>query len=234
METELLIYLCDDEPSSIRALESLLASEPNVRVSSFDAGTKLLAAIGKQAPDLVILDIFMKGLDGIAVLREIRDAAGDLPVALCSTSTEFAMDGYRLRAVRYLEKPVRQEELHELLTFVRSTRRARPVFRLGKDEAMPLADILYLEQQDPRIALHLASGETKYAYGRLDRLEPLGPAFVRSHKSYLVNLDHVLAIDDELSIFRMRGGGTAYIRKGAIPAMRRRYDDRLIERVRLS
>ena len=71
-------------------------------------------------------------------------------------------------------------------------------------------------------------------YGRLDRLEPLGPAFVRSHKSYLVNLDHVLAIDDELSIFRMRGGGTAYIRKGAIPAMRRRYDDRLIERVRLS
>ena len=117
MESELLIYLCDDEKASIRALESLLANEPNVRTQAFDAGTKLLAAIGKQAPDLVILDIFMKGLDGIAVLREIRDAAGDLPVALCSTSTEFAMDGYRLRAVRYLEKPVRQEELHELLTF---------------------------------------------------------------------------------------------------------------------
>ena len=155
METELLIYLCDDEPSSIRALESLLASEPNVRVSSFDAGTKLLAAIGKQAPDLVILDIFMKGLDGIAVLREIRDAAGDLPVALCSTSTEFAMDGYRLRAVRYLEKPVRQEELHELLTFVRSTRRARPVFRLGKDDLIidPKTNSSHISVQDYSVAM---------------------------------------------------------------------------------
>ena len=205
MDTELLIYLCDDEKASIRALTSLLANEHRVRVEAFDAGTKLLAAIGKQMPDLVILDIFMKGLDGIAVLREIRAAAGDLPVALCSTSTEFAMDGYRLRAARYLEKPVSQEDIHELVTYARSAQRTRPVFRLGKDETVPLADILYLEQQDHRIALHLVNGETKYAYGRLDRLEPLGPALVRSHKSYLVNLDHVLAIDDELSVFRMRG-----------------------------
>ena len=234
MESELLIYLCDDEAASVHAIETLLKKEQHVQTVAFRTGAKLLAAIGKQAPDLVILDIFMKGLDGIAVLREIRAAAGDLPVALCSTSTEFAMDGYRLRATRYLEKPVRQEDIHELVAYARSVHRARPVFHLGKDETVPLADILYLEQQDHKIALHLVDGDIRYAYGRLDRLEPLDPAFVRSHKSYLVNLDHVLAIDEELSVFRMRGGGTAYIRKGAIPAMRRRYDDRLIERVRLS
>ena len=234
MENELLVYLCDDEAASVRTLTALLKQERDVRTEAFDAGTKLLSAIGKKAPDLVILDIFMRGMDGIAVLREIRAAAGDLPVALCSTSTEFAMDGYRLRAARYLEKPVRPEELHELVTYVRSLRRTQAVFRLGKDETVPLSDILYLEQQDHKIALHLVSGDVKYFYGRLDRLDSLGPAFVRSHKSYLVNLDHVLSIDDELSMFRMRGGGTAYIRKGMIPAMRRLYDDRLIERVRLS
>ena len=43
---------------------------------------------------------------------------------------------------------------------------------------------------------------------------------------------HVVAIDRELSVFRMRNGSMAYIRKGELPAMKRRYEERLIERVR--
>lgn len=234
MGNELLIYICDDEADAVEAIETLIHQERTLRVrtESFSSGEELLPALKTRLPDLLILDIFMEGMDGIAVLRQIRTIARDLPVALYSTSTDFALEGYRLKAVRYLEKPVKQADVRELLRFLRKTQIGRPLFHLGPNESVPLADILYFEQQKHKIVLHLTTGEERTYYGKLDQLESLSPAFVRSHKSYLVNLDHVVAIDRELSVFRMRNGSMAYIRKGELPAMKRCYEERLIERVR--
>lgn len=233
-QQETLIYICDDDPASVEAIRSLILEEKagRVRTESFASGKALLDALKTALPDLVILDILMEGMDGIEVLKTIRETAGDLPVALYSSSPDFALDGYRLRAARYLEKPVKAEDVRELLTFLRKTMQKRPVLYIGRGETVPLAEIVYLEQQSHKIRICLSNGQSKFFYGRLDSLEPLGSAFVRCHKSFLVNLDHVIAIDKELSVFRMRNGDMAYIRKGSLPSMKRRYENRLIERVR--
>ena len=128
MGNELLIYICDDEADSVEAIETLIHQERTIRVrtEAFSSGEELLPALKTRLPDLLILDIFMEGMDGITVLRQIRSIARDLPVALYSTSTDFALEGYRLKAVRYLEKPVKQADVRELLRFLRKTQSGRP------------------------------------------------------------------------------------------------------------
>ena len=121
-----------------------------------------------------------------------------------------------------------------MLLCLRQQHHNRPVLHIGKETVIPLSAIAYLEQQGHNIVVHLANGEQKSYYGQLDSLAPLGTSFVRSHKSYIVNLDYVKRIDEEFSIFRLVNDGVAHIKKGLLPRMKRRYEDRLIERVRLA
>ncbi len=126
------------------------------------------------------------------------------------------------------------EVVHEMLLCLRQQHHNRPVLHVGKETVIPLSAITYLEQQGHNIVVHLADGGQRTFYGQLDNLAPLGTAFVRSQKSFIVNLDYVIGLDKELSIFRLINGGVAHIRKGLVPQMRQRYEDRLIERVRLA
>lgn len=144
MDTDLIIYICDDNAQDIAVIEKFLHRDKHVRTEHFTSGEQLLSTLLGHQPDLLILDIFMPGLDGIATLKRIRQLAPDLPVALASSSDEFAMDGYRLHALRYLEKPFRPEDVHELLLCLRHSQHRRPVLQVGREAAIPLSAIAYL------------------------------------------------------------------------------------------
>lgn len=101
------IYLADDEKSIRELLHSFLTSG-GYTVRSFESGDALLAAFQQEPAELVILDIMMPGMDGLAVCRELRTVS-DIPIILL-TAKDSELDyvmGISQGGDDYLTKPFR-------------------------------------------------------------------------------------------------------------------------------
>ena len=111
------ILVVDDEREYAEALaERLEIRGHRVRVAVDGPGA--LALLDEGAPDVVVLDVLMPGMDGIAVLRELKARAPLVEVVLLTghTSAKEAEEGRQLGAFDYLLKPVKFEELVKILS----------------------------------------------------------------------------------------------------------------------
>jgi two-component system nitrogen regulation response regulator NtrX len=101
------ILIVDDEPSIVQSLEGLLTDEgfDTLRASN---GYEALKIIEAESPDLVLLDIWMPGIDGIATLKEIKSGNPFLPVILITGhgNIETAVKAIKLGAYDLIEKPL--------------------------------------------------------------------------------------------------------------------------------
>src|SRR5919198_1383734 len=107
---ELLVV--DDDPAIRRMLERTLAAEGyQVRVAGDGGGA--LAALERSLPDLLVLDVAMPGLDGLAVCRRLRDKGLALPILLLTArdAIDDRVDGLDAGADDYLVKPFALKEL---------------------------------------------------------------------------------------------------------------------------
>jgi signal transduction histidine kinase len=108
------IMIVDDEPDNLNVLEAAL-SRAGYRVSVFPRGELALAAAQIEPPDLVLLDIRMKGMDGYEVCRRLKDdeRLRAIPVLFISalSSGEDVAAGFACGGVDYVAKPFREAEV---------------------------------------------------------------------------------------------------------------------------
>ncbi|WP_346355361.1 response regulator [Azotosporobacter soli] len=111
--TKQTLLIVDDEPGNIKILVELLRAEYNIRIANH--GEKALKIVlAEEAPDLVLLDITMPGLDGYEVCRRISGNSRDkIPVILISGKNSEAdkEKGFEAGAVDYVIKPFCAEDL---------------------------------------------------------------------------------------------------------------------------
>ena len=107
-----LILVVDDE-RSISEVVSLYLTRAGYRVKVAHDGAAALQALAAQKPDLVILDINMPGLNGIEVLRRMKEQRPDLPVILNSAYQEFKQDLGAWASDAYVVKSYDIDELKE-------------------------------------------------------------------------------------------------------------------------
>lgn len=101
------VLLVDDEPDLLDFLSKRLTKRGfDVRTAS--GGFEALEILEKTTPDVVVLDVLMPGMDGLATLREIRHRHPKLEVVMLTGhgSTDSALQGMELGAYDYLLKPV--------------------------------------------------------------------------------------------------------------------------------
>lgn len=100
------ILIVDDEGSIRKTLEDVLRDEGYAPHSVSD-GQSALDLIGEQRPGLVLLDIWMPGLDGLETLRRIKEICPDLPVIMISghATIATAVQATRMGAADFIEKP---------------------------------------------------------------------------------------------------------------------------------
>jgi EAL domain-containing protein (putative c-di-GMP-specific phosphodiesterase class I) len=110
------VLLVDDEPAIARALARVLQQSGHV-VTSAQSGQEAVALLGTVPFDVVISDIRMPGMDGLALLRAIRAKDLDIPVAFMtgSPALETVLEAMENGAFRYLTKPVDASELRALV-----------------------------------------------------------------------------------------------------------------------
>lgn len=108
------ILIVDDETRNRQLAEVMLAPE-GYRVMSVATGAEALAAVAHDAPDLILLDIMMPGMDGYRVLTALKasDATKAIPVVLVSALDDASSQahGRNLGAAAFLVKPISRADL---------------------------------------------------------------------------------------------------------------------------
>ena len=233
MAEPLYIAICEDDPADREKLVRLLegCAIPSVP-TLFSSGEALLDAYRPQQFDLLLSDIYLGGITGVETVTRLRTLDRDLPVAFVTTSTDHALEGYRLSVLKYIEKPFRQQDLEEILALARMKRDSAPVLTIrpsGQEETIRLSRITYLEQQLHHVRIHLTDGSVLELRERLSALWPQleGSDFFRSHKSFCVNLSAVQSIDGTLRCFVLQNGEKVPIRRESLSQARQALKDHL-------
>ena len=132
----LRVLVVEDEPAIRRFLRTSLEAQ-GYRVSEAEDGEAALAALGRGAPDVLVLDLGLPQLDGFAVIRRLRGAGSALPIIVLSSRADERgkVEALDLGADDYVTKPF---GIEELLARLRAALRhrlqeqgERPVFRSG-------------------------------------------------------------------------------------------------------
>jgi two-component system nitrogen regulation response regulator NtrX len=106
------ILVVDDEPSILKALQGILEDE-GYEILLADSGEEALGIVREKPVDLVFLDIWLPGRDGVEVLKETKETHPNLPVIMMSGhgTIETAVNSTRLGAYDFIEKPLSLDKI---------------------------------------------------------------------------------------------------------------------------
>ena len=157
------IAICDDDwhmQQTLRLFIDQTYQDLDMLVDGFTSGEALLAAVQKQSQpyQLILLDIEMRGIDGIETAKRLRKLLPDCYIIFITSHDEFALTGYEVAAFRYLVKPVQPEKLTEAISAVRAELSDHITLHVedGPVEALlRVKDIYYIEAQDKRVRVVL-------------------------------------------------------------------------------
>jgi len=208
------VLIADDEPQARAVLREMLTAEPDVQiVAECATGLEAVKSATEFRPQVAFLDIDMPKLDGFEVM-ELLDPA--IAVVFVTAYDSYALRAFEVHAVDYVLKPFRAERLHEAFEHARArslsrvepalvAQAARPpgeharriVVKDGsKLQLIPVEKLDYAQAQDDYVALR-SEGREYLKTQTLASLEAsLDPEhFVRIHRSYLVRLECIRAIE---------------------------------------
>lgn len=193
----------DDEPKGLTVLRKHAEGIPFLDlVASFTDAFAAQAFLAEHAVDLIFLDIQMPDISGMEWLRSLPDP----PLVIFTTAfPQYAAASYELDAVDYLVKPFDRERLLRAVNRVRSqldATQALPDFLFVKDGTrqvkVRLDDILYCEAAGNYVILHTPEQKVMARQSLQSLSERLGEHhFLRVHKSYLVHLPRIDAIEHQ-------------------------------------
>jgi DNA-binding NtrC family response regulator len=113
------ILIIDDEPN-VRLMFRTALEPLGVRVIEAENGVEGLNRLNESPADLVLLDLRMPGLDGLDVLRHLRDVGNDVPVVIVTAhgNVPNAVEAMKLGAIDFLSKPLSPEALRQVVSEV--------------------------------------------------------------------------------------------------------------------
>ncbi|MGI8962003.1 MAG: LytR/AlgR family response regulator transcription factor [Bryobacteraceae bacterium] len=207
----------DDERLAREEFSYLLKDFPEIEVlKTASNGLEALDLIAELEPDLVFLDVQMPGLDGLGVIRKLRDDDAYMPHFVLATAfDQYAVEAFRVEAIDYLLKPVERERLAESIGRAKRAieekqhlqeRLPEPAELIGAHKRSKLLvknnnhnlivdaeDMIYATIDDGLITVVTSHFEGQSNYRTIEELQSnLDPnLFWRVHRSFLVNINRI-------------------------------------------
>lgn len=109
--------LADDERLALDELQYLLREFPEVEVvGTASDGLEAVKQAETLEPDLMFLDVQMPGLDGMSVIRRLREGGGHIPYFVLATAyDQYAVEAFQLEALDYVLKPIEKDRLAQAI-----------------------------------------------------------------------------------------------------------------------
>jgi two-component system nitrogen regulation response regulator NtrX len=117
--SEAIVMIVDDE-EGIRGTLSGIFSDEGFEPVTAASGEEAIRIARETSPDIVLLDVWLSGMDGIQTMRELKEIDQELPVIMISghANVELAVKAAKIGAYDFLEKPLSMEKV--LLTVSRA------------------------------------------------------------------------------------------------------------------
>lgn len=169
-------------------------------IAQFETGAAFLEHYSTDF-DIVFLDIQMPGLNGMETAREVRRMDSSVIIIFVTNLAQFAISGYEVEALDFILKPVNRYAFALTIrrAIARMTKNVEDYITVktdGASRAVRISSIRYVEVMGHYVIFHTVEGNyTEYVtlkevFGRIQR-----NVFVLCNRSYLINLQHVSAID---------------------------------------
>ena len=205
------IAICDDEEIFRKNIYEIIMKYMDEKgcpceVDEFASGKDFISlGINMAKYDIVFLDINMDEIDGMETAQEIRKVSNDISIVFVTAFVNYAVQGYSVNAIRYILK--NNENFAELIFECIDAISKRMNYSVKKKEFkfsegiknISLELMLYIESTLHKLNFHIMEDKlnTYSLYGKLDEVENEleDKAFLRIHKSYLVNMKHIVGIN---------------------------------------
>ena len=202
-------------------------------ISAFSSGTAFLPAAREEQFDLVFLDIYLEQENGVDTAKELRLFDPDCILVFLTTSTDHALDGFRVRAFHYLVKPYTDGELtalfDEIIKRFPVPDRYIEVNTADGPVRLRFQEILYAEHYRHQIYIYRTNGQKtvtrqtfcEFTVGLTDR------RFFRCSRGVLVNLEY--AEDFDGADFILKSGQRIAVSRDLAKTARQTFCDFLFE-----
>jgi len=202
----LRILIIDDEEPARNRLRRMLAELPGVYVAG-EAATaqEALRMIPSKAPDALLLDISMPGMDGMMLAQMLHEQPSPPAIIFCTAWSDKAVEAFECDAVDYLVKPVRTERLEAALDRARrfiakdDAGENGPFLRStlgGKISLLPLADVIYLTAEDKYTTVVHKNGTFVSNQTILELEKQHADTLVRIHRGTLVAKKYIRGLEN--------------------------------------
>lgn len=221
------LLLVDDEPLARERLKRMLDEHQDFSlVGEQGDGLSALEWLQHHEADVVLLDIQMPGLDGLATAAKIQELPNPPLVIFCTAYDEHALEAFGVNAIDYLLKPVRREDLARALG--RASQRLPELDDLDVVTAadgaaarthlsarthqglvlIPVEEVFYFVADQKYVNVVHSRGETLIDDSLRQLEDEFGPQFVRVHRSALVSRQRIVRLDAQ------NGGGHKVFLRG--------------------
>ena len=205
------IAVCDDNIDELSNMAQLInqyrsTKNLNCEYAVFPNGFELVSALEKgKRFDIYCLDIIMPGFTGIDVAKEIRAFDKTAPILFFTSSSEFALESYSVKAINYVLKPISKEKLFftfdEMLEHIKLEENDDAVIVKSNEgiQKILISSLVFAEVIGKNVLYHLLSGKviecTESFSAVCDNLLKYD-RFIKTHRSYLVNMQYVDTIEN--------------------------------------
>ncbi|MDE5697609.1 MAG: LytTR family DNA-binding domain-containing protein [Lachnospiraceae bacterium] len=222
------IAICDDRENDRNALRALLeAYGQDFEIREYSSGSGLCGDMDYiRECGIIFLDINMDGMDGLETARQIKAECPKVYIVLVTAYVNYALDGYKVKASRFLLKDDLEQTLQECMDdILQEIRQDEQVVEYGFVEGnvrLRVDDIIYIETNKHKNVFYTQQ-QTFSIYKKMDELEEdlKGMGFVRMHRSFLVNMKYIEKISSYVMV--LTTGKRISVPKSRYPEVKRQY-----------
>lgn len=200
------IAICDDNPAELQTLTALFhkyreAKSIPLQIHSFSNGFSFLDTIDRgEVFDMAILDIIMPGENGIDIAREIRKNKSDMEIIFLTSTPEYAIDSYEVKAQNYLLKPVSEAKFFSAMDTIleQLNKKDKAGFIVYSNEKQYIrilfSQLVYGEAMHKSVHLHLADASVICAsmtFSEFLQITEARADYTHPHRSYAVNMNFI-------------------------------------------
>ena len=199
----LKIAVCDDDAVFLENTVEMINKWSTLRdekteIHTFSNGDDLIEGHKNVQMDIIFLDVIMPLLNGMDTARELRQNDNSVSIVFTTSSPEFAVESYEVKAQNYLLKPVSDKKIQAVLDealLLKNHESKSVVFKTSFGyHRVFIDDLEYVEAQNKKVAVYLKDGSLLESPESLHRFEEQTadcPMLFKCHRSYIVNLANV-------------------------------------------
>ncbi len=195
------IFVCDDDVRVTEYIKSFILKSfnYNCKVITVNRCRELISIveIDERVPDILIMDINLADGNGIETVKRLQNQHSGLRVIYLTGVIDYATEIFESRPSYFLLKPIDDSHLFDALSKVSREleydRADSVVIKTnGSESVIHRRDIMYVESKGRKLTLYMQNGKKNEIYEKMDVLQQrLGASFVRSHKSFLINMKYI-------------------------------------------